>query len=360
MAAQRSGLAVRDDRYTTRVGAITLLVALAFGIFQVASDGCDFTERFPVTVYYSHLGGLSEGDKVQVAGREIGHITAISSVTATMAAGVEHPLYPEGGVAVHVAIDVERRYMTALNNEPFISAKGLFGQKYIELGPPPGNVERLRPLRAGDELRGVDPARVDRVLTRAYRNLRVAREFMVAIRPEWDELTLALGRLGLTLTRFEMLPAAVAAGRSLARMTDEARALRDTFGAAGVERSDIDHLVTELQATAERLDSAMTDVRARMSVLQREFTNLRARIPDDSLARFQHAIQRADGSLDKVQSLLTSAREIATFVRRGEGTIGAIWNDPEFPEHAKNLGKLIKRHPWQLISRPKLDRSESD
>lgn len=345
-------LAVRDQRLSTRVGALTLLFVGAFSAFIVASDGCDFTTRFPVTVYFGHLGGLAEGDSVQVAGREIGHITAISSMPVG-ADGPSHPLLPEGGVAVHLVIDEGRRYMTAKNSEPFIANKGLFGQKYIELGPPPGRAIRDRQLRAGDELRGVDPPRMDRVLIRSYRNLSVARAFMDAIRPEWDDLTGALARLGLTLARFEVLPAAVAAGESLRRMTGEARTLRATVLATGVARADIARVLDDARATSARLEVAMTDVRTRLQVLKTELARLRARIPDDALTRFQRAVTVADASLSKVQNLVANAREIVDIVRRGEGTVGAIWNDPEFPEYAKDLGKLIKRHPWELLGRPR-------
>jgi hypothetical protein len=27
-------------------------------------------------------------------------------------------------------------------------------------------------------------------------------------------------------------------------------------------------------------------------------------------------------------------------------------NDPEFPEDAKELGKILKRQPWKVINRP--------
>ena len=345
-------LAVRDERLTTRVGAVTLVVIALLAVVQVASDGCDFTERFPVTVYFQHLGGLAEGDAIQVAGREIGYVAAIASVPSYTLTSA-HPLYPDGGVAVRVLIDVDRRYMTARNAEPFIANKGMFGQKYIELGPPPGNVARARPLQAGDALRGVDPPQVDRVLIRSYNNLQVTRTFMDAIRPEWESLRSALAGLGATLVTFESLPAAVAAGRSLARMADEARTLHAALDASGVERADIARLIDEAEASADRLATAIADVRARLNVLSTELGRLRARIPDDALARFRRALTTAEQSLGKIESLVVTAREIASIVRRGEGTVGAIWNDPEFPEYAKDLGKLIKRHPWRLLGRPK-------
>ena len=39
-------------------------------------------------------------------------------------------------------------------------------------------------------------------------------------------------------------------------------------------------------------------------------------------------------------------------IARGEGTIGRIQHDPEFPEDAKELGKILKRTPWRVIGHP--------
>ena len=37
---------------------------------------------------------------------------------------------------------------------------------------------------------------------------------------------------------------------------------------------------------------------------------------------------------------------------RGDGSIMKLMHDPEFPEEAKELGKIMKRQPWKIIDRP--------
>ena len=341
-------LAVRDERLTLRVGTVTLAALAAFAVFQLVFDGCRQGDRFPVTVYFAHLGGLAEDADVQVAGRVIGQVESIYAVPAHMTRP-GHLLYPLGGVAVRLGIERARAYMTTKNAEIFISNKGMFGQRYLEVGVPLAGAERERPLRAGDEVRGVDPPIMDRVLTRSYRNIEIARRFMAAIRPEWDELTEALGQLALTLTRFEVLPAAVALGESLDRLSGQARALGAKVAESGVTGATLAQLMSEAQVTSARLDQSMTEVRARLRILQREIDGLRTRIPDDLGQRLERLLTTTDESLARVQGLVVQVREIAASVRRGEGTVGAIWNDPEFPEHAKELGRIIKRRPWKLF-----------
>jgi len=56
--------------------------------------------------------------------------------------------------------------------------------------------------------------------------------------------------------------------------------------------------------------------------------------------------------LDKVDPLLANAAELADRIARGEGSIGRLLQDPEFPEDTKDLGKIMKRQPWKIIARP--------
>ena len=37
----------------------------------------------------------------------------------------------------------------------------------------------------------------------------------------------------------------------------------------------------------------------------------------------------------------------------GEGSLGRLMADPEFADDAKDLGKIMKRHPWRILERPK-------
>lgn len=344
------GLAVRDDRLTLRVGTVTLLVLVLCGGLRVALDGFRLQSGFSVTVYFERLGGIQEGADVQVAGRVVGEVIGISLVPAHRArAG--HLLHPNGGAAVLVRIEDRYAHMAPINGEVFISNRGIFGEKYLEVGAPIGGAHE-RPMRAGDEIRGIDLPDMDKAVVRGYRNMQIAREFMDAIRPSWIEFAAAMSALGDTLSGFEVSPAAVAISGSVGDLVREARLLRGHLDSAGLDRARLSRLTSDAQAVGVRLDRSMDDIRRRLHILGGELVRMRSRIPADTFDRLQGIRERVNASLVKAQLIVDQTRELLDIVRRGEGTIGALWNDPEFPEHAKGLGRVIKRNPWRLIGRP--------
>jgi hypothetical protein len=46
------------------------------------------------------------------------------------------------------------------------------------------------------------------------------------------------------------------------------------------------------------------------------------------------------------------AGELAQRIARGEGSLGRLLTDPEFPEDTKELGKIMKRQPWKIVQKP--------
>lgn len=346
-------LPFRDPRLTQRIGAVALLVLGALIVLLVSFDGCTFRSRFHVTVYFDHAGGLREDADVQVAGRVIGEVTDIVLVPAHETRP-GHPLHPLGGVAVIIRVEDRFAHMTALNSEYFVNNKGLFGERYIEVGAPPGNGPRERPLQPGDEIRGVDPPQWDRMLVRAQHDMKLAREFARAMEPEARVLMDALSALADTLDSFAATPGELGMVReSLRAVAREARTLRATWQASEVTLDDLGRIARETRLTAERMSAAIADLRGRVRVLAGDIAELERRVPPDSFARLREALAKADDSLARAQRVIVNLREIASFVLRGEGTVGSLLKDPEFPEDAKNLGRMIKRHPWRLVGRPR-------
>jgi ABC-type transporter Mla subunit MlaD len=338
---------------TQRIGAITLMVLGLLIALLIAFDGCTLRPGFRATVYFEHTGGLREGAEVRVASRAIGEITAISLVSARLTAP-GHLLYPTGGVAVTIRIENRYRNMAPLEGEYFLAAKGFFGERYLTIGAPPEGEERGRDLREGDEVRGIDPPRLDRMLIRTYANLQLARAFARAVKPEADALMDALRTLSATLAELEHVPGGVSDARaSMNELVREARALAATWTAGQVSWADIASLAERTETTAARLGAEIANMRARMGMLAAAMGRLGERIPDDLRERFARALYTAEASLAKAQRTLATARELAAMVARGEGTVGALLYDPEFPEEAKELGRIIKRQPWKLLGRHK-------
>jgi phospholipid/cholesterol/gamma-HCH transport system substrate-binding protein len=366
-------LAVRDQDLTLRVGGVALVLLLALGVLLVAFDGYKARSGFVATVYFAHVGGLHEGADVQVAGQLIGRISAISLVPAHRTDS-GHPLHPGGGIAAIVRIDPRYRHMAPINGEYFISAKGVIGERFIEIGAPPGDQPPGRLLQAGDEVRGIDPPRLDRVLIRSYRNFQVSRQFVEAIKPEAREFLSALRDLAATLAELEAEPraapgavplgvpvAGVGAGAPAgpsgaapwSELIAELGEMRDNWDATELTPAVLARLAVQTRQVAERVSIQVTETQARVAVVADELIALRRRLPGgERFAHLRAALAQAQASVAKVGDTLASVEELIATIRRGQGTIGALLFDPEFPEDAKALGRMLKRHPWRLIGRP--------
>lgn len=77
---------------------------------------------------------------------------------------------------------------------------------------------------------------------------------------------------------------------------------------------------------------------------------LAERRPVDKLTA---AWARAHALASKLERVRTDVEALWARWQRKEGTLGRLLSDPEFPEDAKELGKIIKRQPWRLLGRPK-------
>ena len=57
----------------------------------------------------------------------------------------------------------------------------------------------------------------------------------------------------------------------------------------------------------------------------------------------------ARAALDKLEPLLAGIDTVRQRITDGEGSLLRVIRDPEFPEDAKDIGKVIKRHPWRIL-----------
>jgi hypothetical protein len=342
-------LLAQDERLTRRVGAVVLLL-LAFGIaFAIfIAPRLEWGSHIRIRVYFQHTGGLREGAALIVAGRAIGRIEAISPVPP----GAKSPLGGVPGVAVTVAVSAGAAERVRRDGDVFVASRGALSERYLEIGPSGG----AAPLLAeGDELRGRDPPTLDRVLERTWANLTTSADFARAVRPEAEALRREVARLGETL-EVVAAEAAQAGGASafgdLALLRLEARALREVGlgGDAGLAR--LDAVIAGSRALIARARGELDALGAAADRLAAGTGALRARVGGASLDKFVLATARARLALDKVDPLLAKVAELSGRIARGEGSLGRLMRDPEFPEDAKALGKLMKRQPWKIIDRP--------
>lgn len=122
--------------------ALTLMFAVAVGLFQGR-----FTTTVPVTVVADRAGLVMYPDaKVKLNGAPVGKVASIE------------PL-PDGGAALHLAIDPASIDAIPSNVGAEITSSTVFGSKFVELIPPP--TPSPDALRAGTRIQGGDKVTVE-------------------------------------------------------------------------------------------------------------------------------------------------------------------------------------------------------
>ena len=334
-----------DQRAQQRVGAIMMGVILAAAVFVVAVlPRLDLAGGVRVRVVFGHSGSLKEGAPLIVAGRTAGK-------------GERIALSESGGSIVLVRVDNDFRHMVPVDGDFFISSKGVLSDRYLEVGPPPGAArEPGRPVRDGDEIKGIDPPSLDRALQRTWDNLEKSRAFLQAVEPELDALRAALARLSTTIEAVEPAPGAYAAlGVELATLWREARELSRTLESAGATPGELRALATRASVSIAQARAAVSRVRAAADALRADLDRVarqaNAAAPD-AIGRLRAVLADGDRVMAKVDHLLAGTQELMAIIDRGEGSLMKLSRDPEFPEDAKDLGKILKRSPWRIIGRP--------
>jgi phospholipid/cholesterol/gamma-HCH transport system substrate-binding protein len=342
---------VPDERLAQRVGAIALVALAALAALVVLIDGVALGSPTRIRVVFRHSAGLRERAALVVAGQPVGHIEAIVPVGH----GEAGALAGEVGAAVIIAIDDGNAWKVSSRAEIFVASRGPLSDKYLEVAPPPG--EPGPAIHDGQELRGIDPPSLDNVLQRAWTNMTVYKLFVDSVRPDLDALVAQIGEL-----RRQLDGVARAAGSSggLAGLVSEARAAtaaaRDTYASSLGGDAGLAHL----RATVGDARAMIGELRAMLDLLSPNAAAIAANAArirghlaaTDPLARADRTLTAIRAALDKIDPVLATVAELGDRIARGEGSLGRLMSDPEFSDDAKDLGKIMKRHPWRIIARP--------
>ena len=351
-------LLAQDPRLARRVGALTLLAMAAVSaglVFLLDRGGLGPTIRF--RVLFHHTAGLRDRAPLIVAGRPVGRIAAITPVPH----GAPGPLAGEVGVAVGVELARDERWKVPAAASVFVASRGPLSDRYLEVAPPAGPPGPA--VDDGAELRGIDPPTLDTVLQRVWTNLTTFQQFVDTVRPELTALRDQLGalrdRLG-AIGRDARAAAGPGAPDPLAALAERTRGLiaaaARTYDTALGGAPGVAHLI----ATAGAARATLAEVRAAIDLLAprlarttAELARIRGHlVAGDPAGRAEQILATLRRALDQIDPLLATAGELAQRLARGEGSLGRLLGDPEFPEDTKELGKIMKRQPWRIIQKP--------
>jgi phospholipid/cholesterol/gamma-HCH transport system substrate-binding protein len=331
---------VHEDVLALRAGAgiiAGLIAATAFVLF----GRVDLAPTIGIEVRLGHLGGLAEGAPVQSAGRIIGHVDAISLDRASSDA------------LVRVRIERDYAARAVVNGTYFVNAKGVLGERYLEVGPPDGGAPRDRPVRDGDQVRGVDPPQLDRLAAVGLSNITAMRALARELLPEARALARALDATARTLAAAEPYPGAwQRSWRAQRALYAELGAWRATAAAAPLELAELARLARRSAAVLDAAGLAVDGLRQRVERLDTELERVRTRLPPARLARFERALDQLRTLLNRTEAVRHDAVGMIAWVDSGRGSLGGFLTDRELRDIGKTLGKILKRRGWEVLGRP--------
>jgi flagellar biosynthesis chaperone FliJ len=207
------------------------------------------------------------------------------------------------------------------------------------------------PITAGDQLRGIDPARMEHIIVTSFLNARRLGKLLEELEPSMDQLKLESTKLAELLTLLEVKPGTYAEiGDSVSRARQSFAELQETLSADELPSLEL------MQRSSRRLvvlvRAEVAELTQQIDLLNQRIQEVRDRLPDDFTAKFDRVSADAKRNLATLEGSIAKLEDLAERVAGGQGTVGALMNDPEFSDDAKQLGRYLKRHPWKIIKRP--------
>lgn len=147
------------------VGCLVLLavgLALVFGWLMGMLGPFHREARYEVQ--YGFAGGVEVGSPVRVSGVKVGKVEAIQFLPEESRKEAEKQA---DLVTIKLTISVSEKAAPAVRRDSrfFVNMAGIIGERYIEVSPGSRDQEMLP---SGSVVRGVDPPRIDQLLSQGY------------------------------------------------------------------------------------------------------------------------------------------------------------------------------------------------
>lgn len=144
-----------------KVGLLFLVTALGVLLFAFMLGVVNpFSSAHELNLQFNFAGGIEVGSPVRVMGIKVGKVKSIE---------FKPEMRTQDGELVQllVKISVSKRAWNTVKDDSFfyINLAGVIGEKFIEITP---GTDRGQSLKPGGFVRGVDPPRIDQMISQGY------------------------------------------------------------------------------------------------------------------------------------------------------------------------------------------------
>jgi len=156
------------------VVSVTIALIIAFLFFLGQYN--PFTKSYRINAMYNYAGGIELGSVVRVAGVKVGKVDQIKFLETGR-------LFQGEPVNISIRIQIDRRAMHMIREDSqfYITNAGIIGEKYIEITP---GSQSSPAIKNDDYVRGIDPPRLDELISEAYKIFGKLSERLESMSPE--------------------------------------------------------------------------------------------------------------------------------------------------------------------------------
>lgn len=314
-----------------KVGLFVLLALAAFTVFVffIGGERSLFKESYRIETSFTNVAGLAEGALVRLSGMRIGSVEKIN--------------FPQDldkdFIVVTMEVNEEGIKRIGPDSVAAIRTEGLLGDKYIEVRP---GTEKL-PEKIPDvvQINSYTPPELDKLLGQSEELV----DNVISISRSLDELVKAFGEgknienISGTLASVRNIVGAIETERGVLHTLIYGRKSEKGFDKNTLDR--FDETVTELNESISQLNALLAQVRTGDGVLNALVydENLTEKL-DQTLTSINSAAQdigSEDGIISELEKTISNLREISERLEGGEGTLGALINDPTLYDQLKGV-----------------------
>jgi phospholipid/cholesterol/gamma-HCH transport system substrate-binding protein len=338
----------KDRRLEVRVGVFVLATAaVAMGaVLLLGKSRHVFEERAKLTATFTDVGGLVQGAPVRISGVNVGTVSNIMFVRAS-----RRPLIQVDMQIVQSALGLVRADSVAR-----ISSQGLLGDKIIEID---AGSTAAAAVASGGEIKSATSPDLDQMFRQAGAVLddarRVADRAATAVDQFADTKTIAAMRESMLHIHGLLHQADKGRGLAHALFYDEKTGDELDRTLAGLDRlvAHVDRGVLRIDRVLDATDGDGNQVLNNVSRAAKNVGDAAIRIAG---SRVIPNLERASGNLERATG---DVADITAYVKKGQGTIGALLIDPTiYDQLVSVLGGINRSRVLRAVVRYTISRDD--
>lgn len=350
----------KETAIEVKVGALVLFALGLLVAFVLVLGDFSVSKGFEFDVEFENAGGLKPGGDVAIAGLNVGTVKELKFVKNTKDSAMNV-------VVVRATVTLESQYAESVreSSQFFITTRGVLGEPYIEIVT---ETFDKPPVKAGAILRGVDPPRIDLIVSKASKLLTVLTNLLD--NPEIATKDLLTNAAALVKTINEILNSnrdnIDGTLKGVRSSVDEASKLLTSLNVGVDDGQEIKNIVQDVRAATRDLrstsrransisakvdqdiDAVLDDV-SLLARNGREVSDSAKRLVADNETKIASSIANVERATGDVAAITADSRVMVGKVKQGEGTVGQLLSDRELYDDMKELLRQIKRKPWKII-----------